>query len=203
MGLVASLAHPGGNVTGMSQMSSRLSGKRLELFKAMVPGLSRVAVFWNPTNPAYGPVLKELEATAPTLGVEVQRLEVRGPEDFESAFEAATRQYAEALIMPGDPLTTNRPRVVADLARQHRLPSMMEDRVFVEAGGLVSLGADIAHLYRRSAAYVDKILKGANPADLPVDQTTKIDLIVNLEAAQAIGLTVPPSVLAQATDVIQ
>ena len=203
MGLVESLAHPGGNVTGMSQMSSQLGGKRLEVFKAMVPGLSRVGVFWNRSNPAYGPVMKELDAAAPALDVEILPLEVRVPGDFEGAFEDAARQQAQALIMPGDPLTTNRPRVVADLARQYRLPAMMEYRVFVDAGGLIALGADIADLYRRSAVYVEKILKGASPADLPVDQTTKIDLIVNLSAAQAIGLVIPPSVLTQATEIIQ
>jgi putative ABC transport system substrate-binding protein len=162
-----------------------------------------VAVFWNPTNPASEPVMKELEATAPALGLEIQPLEVRSADGFQSAFEIATLQRAEALIMPGDPLTTNRPKPVAELARQYRLPAMMEYRVFVEAGGLASLGADITDLYRRSAAYVDKILKGARPADLPVDQTTKVDLIVNLQAARAIGLTVPGSVLQQATEIIE
>jgi putative tryptophan/tyrosine transport system substrate-binding protein len=203
MGLVASLAHPGGNVTGMSQMSSQLSGKRLEVLKEIVPGLSRVAVFWNPTNPAYGPVLKELEAAAQTLAVEVQRVEVRVAEDFERAFVAATRQHADALIMPGDPLTTNRPAQVADLATQHRLPAMMEYRIFVEAGGLVSLGSDIADLYRRSATHVDKLLKGRQPADLPVEQPTKFDFAINMKTAQALGLTIPPHVLAQATEVLR
>jgi len=184
-------------------MSSQVSGKRLELFKEIVPGLSRVAAFWNPTNPAYGPVWKEFEAAAQPLAIELQRLEVKVPEDFEGAFEAATGQRAEALIMPGDPLTTNRPRMLAELAVRHRLPAMMEYRVFPEAGGLLSLGADLADLYRRSATHVDKILKGAKPADLPVEQASKFDLIINLKAAENIGLTIPPSVLAQATEVIQ
>ena len=202
-GLVASLAHPGGNVTGLSQMSSQAGSKRLELFKAIVPGLARVAVFWNPANPAYGPVLKELEGAAPALNLQLQRVEVRVPDDFAGAFAAAIEQRAGALIAPGDPLTTNRPAMVADLSLRHRLPAMMEYRVFPDAGGLISFGADIADLYRRSAAYVEKVLKGARPADLPVEQATKFDLIVNLRTAGALGLGMPPSVLAQATEVIQ
>jgi len=162
-GLVASLAHPGGNVTGMSQMTSQLSGKRLEL----------------------------------------QRWEVRVPEDFEGAFGAATTQRAGALIMPGDPLTTNRPKVVADLALKHRLPAMMDYKEFVDAGGLLSMGADLADLYRRSAAHVDKILKGTNAADLPMEQPTKFNISLNLKTARTLGLTIPQSVLLQATEVIQ
>ena len=202
-GLVASLAHPGGNVTGMSQMTTPLGGKRLETFKEIVPGLSRVAVFWNPPNPLYGPLLTELEAAASTLQLELQRLEVRVPEDFPGAFEAATRQRAQALIIPGDPLTTNRPKVLADLALQHRLPAMMDYRTFVDAGGLLTLGVDLADLYRRSAGHVDKILKGANPADLPVEQSSKFDLFINLKTATALGLTIPQIVLVQATEIIQ
>ena len=202
-GLVASLAHPGGNVTGMSQMTTPLGGKRLETFKEIVPGLSRVAVFWNPPNPLYGPLLTELEAAASTLQLELQRLEVRVPEDFPGAFETATRQRAQALIIPGDPLTTNRPKVLADLALQHRLPAMMDYRTFVDAGGLLTLGVDLADLYRRSAGHVDKILKGANPADLPVEQSSKFDLFINLKTATALGLTIPQTVLVQATEIIQ
>ena len=202
-GLIASLARPGGNVTGMSMMSSQLGGKRLELLKAIVPGLTLVAVFWNPPNPTYGPILKELEAAAPTLGVKLQRLEVRLPGDFESAFKAATRQRAGALIAPADPLVVNRPNVVADLALKYRLPTMFDTKEFVEAGGLLSLGPSLVDSYRRAATHVDKILKGANPADLPMEQPTKFDLLVNLKTAQALGLTIPQSVLVQATQVIQ
>jgi putative ABC transport system substrate-binding protein len=201
-GLVASLARPGGNITGMSMMSSQLSGKRLELLKAIVPGLTRVAVFWNPPNPAYGPILKELEAAAPTLGLKLQRLEVRVPEDFEGAFKAATRQRAGALITPGDPLVANRRKAVADLALKYRLPTTMDIKEFAEVGGLLSLGVDLVDSYRRSATHVDKILKGANPADLPMEQPTKFDLVVNLKTARALGLTIPQSVLVQATQVI-
>ena len=202
-GLVASLAHPGGNITGMSLMTAPLGGKRLELLKRTVPDLTRVAVFWNPPNPAYAPILKELEAAAPTLGVKLQRLEVRVPGDFEGAFEAAIRQRASALIAPGDPLVANRPRMVADLALKYRLPTIMDNKEFAEAGGLLSLGPDLVDSYRRAAAHVDKILKGANPADLPMEQPAKLDLVVNLKTARTLGLTIPPSVLAQATQVIQ
>jgi ABC-type uncharacterized transport system substrate-binding protein len=202
-GLVASLARPGGNITGMSMMTAPLGGKRLELLKRTVPGLTRVAVFWNPPNPSYGPILKNLEAAAPTLGVKLQRVEVRVPADFEGAFEAATRQRADALIAPGDPLVANRPRMVADLALKYRLPTMMDNRESAEAGGLLSLGPDLVDSYRRAATHVDKILKGANPADLPMEQPTKFDLVVNLKTARTLGLTIPQSVLLQATQVIQ
>jgi len=202
-GLVASLARPGGNITGMSMMTSPLGGKRLELLKRTVPGLTRVAVFWNPPNPAYGPILKELEAAAQTLRLKLQRLEVRVPGDFEGAFAAATRQRAGALIAPGDPLVSNRPRMVADLALKYRLPTMMDNKEFVEAGGLLSLGLDLVDSYRRAATHVDKILKGANPANLPMEQPTKFDLVINLKTARILGLTIPPSVLLQASQVIQ
>jgi putative ABC transport system substrate-binding protein len=202
-GLVASLARPGGNITGMSMMASQLGGKRLELLKAIVPGLERVAVFWNPPNPAYGPILKDLEEAAPTLGLKLQRLEVRVPEDFEGAFKAATRQRAGALIAPGDPLVSNRRKTVADLALKYRLPATMDIKEFAEDGGLLSLGVDLVDSYRRAATHVDKILKGANPADLPMEQPTKFDLVVNLKTARALGLAIPQSILVQATRVIQ
>ncbi len=202
-GFIASLARPGGNITGMTEMASQLSGKRLELLKATVPGLSRVAVFWNPPNPAYGPVLKELEAAAPRVGVTLLRLEVRVPEDFEGAFKTAIRQHAGALFIPGDPLVTNRPRVIADLALKYRLPTVTDFKELPGAGGLLSFGPDLVDSYRRAASHVDKILKGANPGDLPMEQPTKFDLLVNLKTARTLGLTIPPSVLAQATQVIQ
>jgi len=202
-GLVASLARPGGNITGMSNMTSQLGGKRLELLKEIVPGLARVAVFWNPPNPAYGPIFRELEAAAPTLGLKLQRLEVRVPGDFVGAFEAATRQRAGALIAPADPLTANRPKMVADLALKYRLPTAMEFKEFVEAGGLLSLGPNLPDSYRRAATHVDKILKGANPADLPMEQPAILDLVVNLNTARTLGLTIPQSVMLQATRVIQ
>jgi putative ABC transport system substrate-binding protein len=202
-GLIANLAHPGGNITGMTMMSAPLGGKRLELLKSTVPRLERVAVFWNPANPAYGPILKELETAAPSLRLTLHRVEVRVPADFEGAFEAAVRQRAGALIAPGDPLVTNRPRMVADVALKHRLPTIMENKEFVLAGGLLSLGLDLVDSYRRAATHVDKILKGANPAELPMEQPSKFDLAVNLKTARVLGLTIPPSVLVQATQVIE
>jgi putative tryptophan/tyrosine transport system substrate-binding protein len=202
-GLIVSLARPGGNITGMTEMAAQLGGKRLELLKQTVPSLSRVAVFWNPPNPAYGPVLRALEAAAPLLGLELQRLEVRAPEDFESALQTAIRRRAGALFVPGDPLVTNRPRVVADLALKYRLPTMTDFKELPGAGGLMSFGPDLVDSYRRAATHVDKILKGAKPADLPMEQPTKFDLVVNLKTARALGLTIPQSVLLQATQVIQ
>ncbi len=202
-GLIASLARPGGNITGLTEMAPQLSGKRLQLLKDTVPALSQVAVLWNPLNPAYGPILKDLEAAARTMAVELRRLEVRVPEDFEGAFATAVRTRAGALIAPGDPLVTNRPKMFADLALKHRLPTMGENREMAASGGLLSLGPDIVDSYRRSAAHVDKILKGAKPGDLPMEQPTKFDLVVNLNTARALGLTIPESVLLQATQVIQ
>jgi putative ABC transport system substrate-binding protein len=202
-GLVASLARPGANITGMTMMSPQLAAKRLELLKRTVPGLVRVAVFWNPPNPAYGPILRELEAAAPALGLTLQRLEVRVPKDLEGAFEAAIKQRAGALIAPGDPLVTNRPKMVADLALKYRLPTIMDIKEFVEAGGLLSLGLDLVDSYRRAAIHVDKILKGAKPAELPMEQPTKLDLFVNLKTARVLGLTIPQSVLLQANQVIE
>jgi putative ABC transport system substrate-binding protein len=202
-GLVTSLARPGGNITGMTMMTSDLAAKRLEMLKAVVPRLSLVAVFWNPPNPTYGPVLKELEAAAPAVGVRLQRVEVRIPEDFEGAFQAAIRQRAGALIAPGDPLTANRLQMIADLALKYRLPTTTDAKEFVEAGGVLSLGPDIVDLYRRAASHVDKILRGADPANLPMEQPTKFELAVNLKTARSLGLTIPQSVLIRATHVIQ
>jgi putative tryptophan/tyrosine transport system substrate-binding protein len=202
-GLIVSLARPGGNITGMTEMAAQLGGKRLELLKQVVPQLSRVAVFWNPPNPAYSPVLKALEAAAPQLGLQLQRLEVRIPEDFDGALQVAIRQRAGALFVPGDPLVTNRPKVVADLALKYRLPTMTDFRQLPGAGGLLSFGPDLVDSYRRAATHVDKILKGAKPADLPMEQPTKFDLVVNLKTARTLGLTVPPSILIQATEIIQ
>ena len=202
-GLIASLARPGGNITGITEMAPQLSGKRLSLLKDTVPTLSRVAVFSNPSNPAYAPILKDLEAAAQTMGLDLRRVEVRVPEDFEGAFETAVRHGAGALITPGDPLVTNRPKMVADLGLKYRLPTMGENKEMAIAGSLLSMGPDIVDSYRRSAAHMDKILKGASPGDLPMEQPTKFDLFVNLKTARALGLIIPQSILAQATQVIQ
>lgn len=202
-GLIQSLAHPGGNITGMTEMSSQLNVKWLQLLKEVVPGLTWVAAFWNPDNPSYGPAWRELGAAAPTLSIELVRLEVRVPDDIAGAFEAANRQGAGALVLPADPLVTNRPRVVADLALKYRLPAIYAFRQFADAGGLLSYGPNSTDSYRRAATHVDKILKGAKPGDMPMEQPATFDFVINLKTAQVLGLTIPQSVLQQATEVIQ
>jgi len=202
-GLVASLARPGGNVTGLNLLSPELGGKRLQLLKEAVPGLSRVAVLWNPALPAVVAIMRETEAAARTLGVQLQSLEVRGPDDFESAFAAATRGRARALITVEQPLAfIHRARIV-DFAAKSRLPAIYPFKEFVDTGGLMSYGAHAADLWRRAATYVDKILKGAKPADLPVEQPTRFELVINMKTAKALGLTIPQSILIRADQVIQ
>jgi putative ABC transport system substrate-binding protein len=202
-GLVASLARPGGNVTGTSIMSPDLGGKRLELLKELLPALARVAVLWNAANPYPAVVFKEMQGAGRTLGIEVQSLEVRGPDDLDGAFEAARKQQPDAMITVEDPLTITYRKRIADFATGQHLPSLHGQSEFVEAGGLMSYGANLADILRRAAGYVDKILKGAKPADLPVEQPTKFDLVINLTTAKALGLTVPPSLLARADEVIE
>jgi putative tryptophan/tyrosine transport system substrate-binding protein len=202
-GLVSSLARPGGNVTGLSLMVPDLGGKRLELIKEVLPRISRVAVLWDAANPYPALVFKETQRAAQTLGVEVQSLEVRGPDDFDGAFEAAQRQHPDALITVEDPLTMDFRKQIADFASTHQLPAIHGFREFVEAGGLMSYGASLSDLVRRAAGYVDKILRGAKPGDLPVEQPTKFELVINLKAANALGLTIPPLVLALADEVVE
>ena len=202
-GLVASLARPGGNVTGLSLMVPELGGKRLQLFKEVVPRASRVAVLSNPTVPYTGRVVREMQAAAGVLGVQLQLLESRSPEDIDRAFEAAIRGRASALMVVDDPLIfTHRARILA-LASKSRMPAIYPWREFVDAGGLMSYAANLADSFRRAAAYVDKILKGTKPADLPVEQPTKFELVINLKTAKALGLTIPPSVLLRADRVIE
>ncbi len=201
VGLAESLARPGGNVTGLSQMGPELVGKRLELLKEMVPKLSRVAVLWNPQAPASTLSWKELQLPARQLGVQLHSLEVRSPNEFDQAFEAATRARAGALFILANPLfSTNR---IARFAAKSRLPSIYVFSEFVDAGGLVSYGPDRADMYRRAATYVDKILKGAKPGDLPVEQPTKFELVINLKTAKALGITIPRTVLFRADRVIE
>jgi len=202
-GLVASLAQPGGNVTGMSLMAPDLGGKRLDLLKEVLPRVSRVAVLWNAANPYAALVFKETEAAGQTLGIEVQSLEVRGPDDFDGAFEAARRQHLDALVTVEDPLTFTYRELIADFAARHQLPSLHGLREYVAVGGLMSYGADLTDLFRRAAGYVDKIFKGAKPADLPVQQPTKFELVINLKTAKALGLSIPTTLLATADEVIQ
>jgi putative ABC transport system substrate-binding protein len=202
-GLVKSLARPGGNITGLDQMAPELGGKRLELLKEIVPTLSRVAVLWNPQNPASTLNWKELQLPARQLGVQLHSLEVRSPGDFDKAFEEVTRARAGALAIMPDPVFVTNLKRIADLAAQSRLPSIFHLREFVDSGGLVAYGPDRADLFRRAATYVDKILKGANPSDLPVEQPTKFELVINLKTAKALGLTIPQSLLLRTDQVIQ
>jgi ABC-type uncharacterized transport system substrate-binding protein len=202
-GLVATLAQPGGNVTGMSLMAPDLGGKRLELLKEVLPQLARVAVLWNVANPYPAVVFKETQSAGRTLGIEVQSLEVRGPDDFDGAFETVRRQHPDALITVEDPLTFNHQKLIADFAFGQRLPTLHGLREFVAAGGLMSYGASADDLYRRAVGYVDKILKGAKPADLPVQQPTTFELVINLKTARALGLEIPPTLLARADEVIE
>jgi putative ABC transport system substrate-binding protein len=202
-GLVGSLARPGGNVTGLSTISQDLSGKRLELLKETLPKVSRVAVLYDPNDPAKVDEFKETEVTARPLGVHLQSLEVRGLDEFDGAFKAAITAKAGAiLVLPTSILITNRTRIV-DLAMKNRLPTMFATSQFTDAGGLMSYGPDYGDLYRRAATYVDKILKGAKPADLPVEQPTKFELVINLKTAKQIGLTVPPNLLVRANRIIR
>ncbi len=201
--LVASLARPGGNITGLTTLSPELSGKRLELLKEAVPRLSRVAVLWNAANPDKALEFEKTQIAARSLGVRLQSLEVRGPNDFESAFRAATRARAGALLTLPDTLTISHLSRIADLAAKSRLPTIHEQREFAEAGGLMAYGPNHSDLFRRAASYVDKILKGSKPGDLPVEQPTKFEFVINLKAAKQIGLTIPPNVLVRADKVIK
>jgi putative ABC transport system substrate-binding protein len=202
-GLVESLARPGGNVTGMSLMAPDLGGKRLELLKELLPRLGRVAVLWNATNRYAALVYKQTQAAGRTLGIEVQSLEVRGPDDFDGAFATARQQHSDALITVEDPLTGSYRERIMHFAAVDRLPSLHGLREEVVAGGLISYGANFEDLFRRAAGYVDKILRGVKPADLPVQQPTKFELVINLKTAKAFGLQVPPSLLARADEVIE
>jgi putative ABC transport system substrate-binding protein len=205
-GLVTSLARPGGNVTGTSTLAPELVGKCLEHLKQAVPGGSRVAVLWQPG--AFGErtekdMLKGADVAARALGVRLQFVEARGPEDFDRAFSDMTRARAGALtVLPSNMFTNERRRLV-DLAAKNRLPAVYPWREAVDVGGLMAYGANFADLYRRAATYVDKILKGAKPADLPVEQATKFELVINLKTAKALGLTIPPSLLQRADEIIQ
>jgi putative tryptophan/tyrosine transport system substrate-binding protein len=202
-GLVASLARPGGNVTGVSSLSPDLVGKQLEVLKEVLPTLSRVAVLWNPANPANALNVREAEVAAQALGVQLHRVEARDPEAFDRAFAAMTRAHAGALLVIGDRVFRQHRSRLAELAAMSRLPTMHTIRAYVEAGGLMSYGYNSLDLNRRAAYYVDRILKGTKPADLPVEQPSKFELVINLKTAKALGLTIPPSILFQADEVIQ
>ncbi len=202
-GFAASLARPGGNITGLSTQASEISGKRLELLREIVPKLSRVAVLGTSTRPGNAQSLREVELAAGALGVKLQYLDVLSPEDIETAFRGASKGRAEAVLTLNSTVLISHRRQVADLAVKSRLPAIYYAPEFVEDGGLVTYGVSITDLFRRAASYVDKILKGAKPADLPVEQPKKFEFIVNLKAAKQIDLTIPPNVLARADRVIK
>ena len=190
-------------MTGLSYISEEIIAKRLQLLKEVVPGLARVGVLRNPLSPSHPILWKEIEVAAQRLGVALEALEVQGPEDFEAAFATAKQRNAQALLVFDDLLTiTYSSRIIA-LAASSRLPAMYGFRKFPDAGGLVSYGPSIVHLFRQAASFVDKILKGARPADLPVEQPTKIELVINVRVAKALGLTIPPSLLARADELIE
>ena len=201
LGLIPSLGRPGGNITGLGSTSADLAGKRLELLRELVPRFRRVAVLSNPSNPSNPIQLKGAEVAARTLGLQVQPAPVQGPSDFDAAFKAA--RGANGLLMLDSPLFITHRARLAGLTATGRLPAISGLRDFVEVGGLMSYGQDFPDSYRRAAKYVDKILKGAKPADLPVEQPTKFELVINLKTAKALGLTIPPSVLGRADQVIQ
>jgi len=202
-GLVASLDHPGGNVTGGTLLQAELSVKRLELLKEVVPELSRVALLWNAGNPAYVRAWTQSQGAAQTLGVALQRYEVRGPADFQAVFAAMAQQRPDALVVLEDALTIEHRKEIVDFALQNNLPSSFFAKEAVEAGGLMSYGANWPDAFRRGATTVDKILKGAKPSDLPVEQPTKFELAINRKTAEALGLKVPVALLATADEVIE
>jgi putative ABC transport system substrate-binding protein len=202
-GFVVSLARPGGNVTGLSNLSPELIGKQLELLKEIVPRLARVAVLGHSGEPGNGRALQETGRAAGQLGVQIQYLDVRSPADVESAFRAARSGRADAVLVLNSPLAASHRARIAELAVTSRLPVMHQVPQFVDDGGLVTYGVNGVDLWRRAAVYVDKILRGARPADLPVEQPTRFDLIFNLKAAGQIGLTIPPGLLARADRIIK
>jgi putative tryptophan/tyrosine transport system substrate-binding protein len=202
-GLVADIVRPGGNITGFTSISAELGGKRLELLKGVVPTASRVAVLYNPADRSNVLVLTELQEAAPALGLTLQPLEVREPDQFEAAFAAMTRERANALFGVPGVLTFEHRKTVVDLAAKSRIPTMWGHRQFVDVGGLMSYAVNFYDQCRRAASYVDLILKGAKPGDLPVQQPTKFEFIINLKTAKALGLTMPPTLLALADEVIE
>jgi putative ABC transport system substrate-binding protein len=201
--LVANLAHPGGNITGLSLMSSELSTKRLELLKETIPRLTRVAVLRNPANPWHTKVVEDLKAVAPSFSIELNVVGVRTPEEIGPAFSAASRAHAQALYVVGDGLFMTHRAMVVKLASKDRLPATYWARHFADEGGLMSYGPNFGDLWRRSAGYVDKILKGAKPGDLPIEQPAQFELVVNLKTAKALGITIPESILLRADEVIK
>jgi ABC-type uncharacterized transport system substrate-binding protein len=203
IGHVASLARPGGNITGLSTIRTDLAAKELELFKQIVPHATRIGILWNPTTPSHSPALSAFQAAGEKLGIQLRLIPAATVEEFEEAFASMTRETVGGFVAVASPLTNLQPARVAELALKHRLPGMFGTKANVEAGGFVSYGPDSNDLYRRAAIYIDKILKGAKPADLPVEQASKYQLIINLKTAKALGLQLPERVLALADEVIE
>jgi putative ABC transport system substrate-binding protein len=202
-GLVANLAHPGGNVTGLSIMLAELSAKRLQLLKEAIPRLTRVAVLWNPDTPYHPKAVEDLRAVAPSLGIELSFVDARTPEQFDSTFAAVTRARAQALYVLDAPLFVTHRTTLLKLTSKARLPVISGDKHFAEAGALMSYGPNHTDQLRRAAGYVDKILKGMKPGDMPIEQPIKFELVINLKTARALGLTIPESILLQADEVIR
>jgi ABC-type uncharacterized transport system substrate-binding protein len=202
-GVVASLARPGGNITGLSSLQPELSGKRLELLKEIVPRLSHVAVFGTSVNPGNAQALRETELAAGAFGVKLQYLDVLSPKDIETVFRSASKGRVDAVLLLASPVYISHRKQLADLAVKSRLPAIYNRPEYVEDGGLMAYSPSVDDMFRRAAKYVDKILKGAKPADLPVEQPVKFEFIINLKAAKQIGLTIPPNVLARADRVVR
>ena len=202
-GLIASLAHPGGNLTGGAQLTAEVSAKRLEILKKVVPGLSHAAALWNPANPAIVFSWKETQGAARALGLTLQSHEVQGPKDFAAAFAMIAEERPDALLVLQDAVTMQQRNEIIDFAIQKLLPSMFQEKGWAVAGGLMSYGENLPSMYRRAAYFVDRIFHGVKPADLPVEQATKFDMILNLRTAKAIGLTIPDSILVLADEVIE
>jgi putative tryptophan/tyrosine transport system substrate-binding protein len=203
VGHVASLARPGGNITGLSMLLTDLVAKELEIFKEAVPQAMRIGILWNPTTPSHRPAMQALEVAGEKLAVQLVMVPARTLEDFEGAFATMMRERVDGFLVVASPLSVSQRTPLAELALKHRLPGMFGTRDNVEAGGLMSYAADLNDLIRRAALYVDKILKGAKPADLPVEQASKYELVINLKTAKAIGITIPPTLLARADEVIE
>jgi len=202
-GLVASLAHPGGNITGLSQMIAEISAKRLQLLKETIPGVTRVAVLWNPATPWHPKAIEDLKAVAPSLSLELSFVVARTPEEIRPTVSAVSRAHAQALYVIGDPFIFTHRKTLLELALRARLPGIFGAKQFADAGGLLAYGAASGDLFRRSAGYVDKILKGAKPGDLPIEQPSKFEFVVNLKTARALGITIPQSILLRADEVIR
>jgi len=203
MGVVANLARPGANITGLSLLDADLDGKRSELLKEAVPGLTRLAILWYAKDPGMTLSFSRVEVAARALGLSLQSLAVHEPDDIPAAFDAARDGRAEALIVTAQPFTLRHRAQILDLVAKHRLPAMYTLRGLVDAGGLMAYGPSLSDLYRRAATYVDKILRGARPADLPVEQPTKFEFVINMKTAKALGLTIPPSLLLRADQIIE